>query len=157
MAFTNLSQQGAIYYWDFGDQGVPDNNSSDPNPTHVYNSPGDYLITLIVTSTNGCTDTLQKVLSVVLENNLFIPTGFTPNNDGNNDIFRVRGNNIRTSEIAIYNQWGQRIWYSPKETIGWDGSLNGSIAPNGTYAYVIEVTFDNGSKEMFRGNISVIR
>ncbi|HMT30173.1 MAG TPA: gliding motility-associated C-terminal domain-containing protein, partial [Bacteroidia bacterium] len=157
IAFANTSSQGSVYFWDFGDTGSPDNNSSDENPTHIYNQPGDYLVVLVVTNDFGCADTLKKVVSVVLNNNIFIPTGFTPNNDGNNDLFRVRGNNIRSSEMQLFNQWGERIWYSQKETLGWDGTINGTLVPNGTYAYVIEVTFDNGSKENFRGNISVIR
>ncbi len=157
VAFTNTSQAGSIYFWDFGDSGSPDNNSSDPNPTHTYNQPGDYGVTLVVTNVFGCSDTISKIVSVVLNNNLFVPTGFSPNNDGNNDIFRVRGNNIRTSEMHIYNQWGERIWFSPKETIGWDGTVNGKTVQNGTYAYVIQVTFDNGSTEQLKGNISVIR
>lgn len=157
VAFTNASQSGSVYFWDFGDTGSPDNNSSEPNPTHTFSQPGDYGVTLITTNDYGCSDTLSKIVSVVLNNNIFIPTGFTPNNDGNNDLFRVRGNNIRSSEMHIYNQWGERIWFSAKETLGWDGTINGSTVQNGTYAYVIEVTFDNGSKEKFRGNISVIR
>lgn len=157
VAFTNTSQSGTVYFWDFGDSGSPGNNSSDPNPTHTYSQPGDYSVMLVVTNNFGCSDTISKIVSVVLNNNLFIPTGFTPNNDGNNDLFRVRGNNIRSSEIHIYNQWGERIWFSAKETIGWDGTINGGTVQNGTYAYVIEVTFDNGSTEKLRGNISVIR
>ena len=155
--FTNAASSASSYYWDFGDPSSNDNNSSDPDPMHLYVQPGDYTVTLITSSAEGCTDTISKILTVVLNNHLFVPTGFTPNNDGNNDIFRVRGNNISHSEMHIYNQWGQQIWFSLKETTGWDGKMNGETVPNGTYAYMIRVTFDNGTTELLRGNISVIR
>ena len=155
--FTNNSQQATSSLWDFGDVGAPDNQSSDADPSHVYSATGDYNVMLITTNDYGCADTLLKTLSVVMNNNLFVPTGFTPNNDGNNDLFRVRGNNILHCEYHIYNQWGQQIWFSPKETIGWNGTMNGEVVANGTYAYFIKVQFENGSSEIVRGNISVIR
>ncbi len=157
IAFSNGSAAADLYYWDFGDASSSENNSSDPNPVHIYSQTGDYIITLIASNTNGCSDTLVKTVSVLMDNNLFIPSGFTPNNDGNNDYFRVRGNNILATDINIFNQWGQRIWSGGKETGGWDGTSNGQIVNNGSYAYAIEVMFDNGSKQYFRGNINVIR
>jgi len=155
--FTNNSVNGISYYWDFGDPGSVDNNSSNQNPIHIYAQPGDYPTLLIVTTAEGCVDSIAKIVAVRLDNNIFIPSGFTPNNDGNNDLFRVRGNNISYSDISIYNQWGQRIWHSPKEQLGWDGNSNGQFVSNGSYAYAIEVTFENGTTEVFRGNINVIR
>jgi gliding motility-associated-like protein len=155
--FLNNSIGGSSYFWDFGDPTSTTNTSSDPNPKHIYGAPGDYMTTLTVTNDSGCVATLQKTVSVYAADNIFIPTGFTPNGDGNNDLFRVRGNNISHYDINIFNQWGQRIWYSQKETIGWNGQSNGEYVPNGNYAYAIEVFFDNGSKTFYRGNISVIR
>ncbi|MDQ3050876.1 MAG: gliding motility-associated C-terminal domain-containing protein [Bacteroidota bacterium] len=157
IAFSNGSAAADLYYWDFGDAASSENNSSDANPVHIFSQTGDYIITLIASNTDGCTDTLVKTVSVRMDNNLFIPSGFTPNNDGNNDYFRVRGNNILATDISIFNQWGQRMWHGVKETGGWDGTSNGEIVNNGSYAYAIEVTFDNGSKQFFRGNINVIR
>jgi gliding motility-associated-like protein len=148
---------GSSYFWDFGDPSSTVNTSSDPNPRHIYTTPGDYITTLTVTNASGCVETSQKTVSIYLADNIFIPSGFTPNGDGNNDLFRVRGNNISYYDMNIFNQWGQRIWFSQKETIGWNGQSNGEYVPNGNYAYAIEVFFDNGNKTFYRGNISVIR
>lgn len=145
------------YLWDFGDPGSPDNNANTPNPFHVYAQPGDYTITLDATDLTGCSSSYSKTVTVVMKNNLFVPTGFTPNGDSNNDLFRVRGNNVRYYDMRIYNQWGQNIFHSPKETTGWDGTVNGQKTPPGSYAYVIEVVFDDGKKELLRGNINLIR
>ncbi len=156
IVFSNSSISATTYYWDFGDVTSTANNSIEQHPIHLYLQTGNYLTTLVATNQQGCTDTIRKIVSVLMDNNLFIPSGFTPNNDGNNDYFRVRGNNIKQSDISIYNQWGQRIWSSLSET-GWDGTSNGQIVNNGSYAYAIEVTYDNGIKQFFRGNINVIR
>ncbi len=152
--FTNASTNAVSYLWDFGDGGFQD---TVPNPTHTFLLPGDYTVTLYITTADGCTVSINRVLSMVLANNIFIPSGFTPNNDGNNDYFRVRGNNIQYTNISIYNQWGQRIWHSPKEQKGWDGTSGGQYVNNGAYAYAIEVTYENGTTEFYKGNINVIR
>jgi gliding motility-associated-like protein len=157
VSFTNTSTSNAAYLWNFGDAGSPDNSSIEENPSHVYPATGNYQVILIVANGFGCLDTLFKNITVRQANNIFIPTGFTPNSDGNNDIFRVRGNNILYSEMSVYSSWGQRIFYSEKETKGWDGTLNGSVVPNGNYAYVITVQYETGEQETFKGNISVIR
>ena len=157
VSFTNTSTSNAAYLWNFGDSGSPDNSSIEENPSHVYPATGTYQVILIVANGFGCLDTLFKNITVRQANNIFIPTGFTPNSDGNNDIFRVRGNNILYSEMSVYSSWGQRIFYSEKETKGWDGTLNGSVVPNGNYAYVITVQYETGEQETFKGNISVIR
>jgi len=148
---------GYSYFWDFGDPASNDNNSSDHNSSHLYALPGEFTISLTVTNSFGCVESYTKVITVSLADNLFIPTGFTPNGDGNNDLFRVRGNNISHYDMSIFNQWGQRIWSSKKETTGWNGQANGEYVANGNYAYAIEVHFENGSKTFHRGNISVIR
>lgn len=157
---VTFAVQGAgiqSYYWDFGEPSSPDNTANTPDPYHAYTTPGEYTVTLEIVTADGCSETYSKVLKVSIPNNLFIPTGFTPNSDGNNDIFRVRGHNILFYDMSIFNQWGQRIWHSPNETTGWDGTTNGEKVPVGSYAYVIEVHFDDGKKEMHRGNINLIR
>lgn len=157
LQFTNTSTANIAYLWNFGDPGSPDNTSVDTDPVHIYATTGTYQVILIAANTFGCFDTLYKTVQVRLGNNIFIPTGFTPNRDGSNDIFRVRGNNILYSEMSVFSSWGQRIFYSEKETTGWDGTVNGSVAPNGNYAYVITVQYETGEKETFKGSVSLIR
>jgi len=155
--FTDNSTSTTVWSWEFGDPNSTNNTSALQSPSHLYNTVGDYIVRLITTNNNGCSDTILRTISVNRSNNTFIPSAFTPNNDGNNDLFRVRGNNISHYDMSIYSSWGQRIFHSPKEYTGWNGIANGSLVPNGTYAYVIEVTFENGDQELYKGNISVIR
>jgi gliding motility-associated-like protein len=157
VSFLSDFKQGYTYFWNFDDPSSSNNTSSIFNPVHTYTLEGNYNVTLIVTSPQGCADTVSRTVAVVLPDNIFIPTGFTPNNDGSNDLFRVRGNNILHYDMSIFNQWGKRIFHSPTEANGWNGEANGQPVPNGTYAYAIEVYFENGTKTFYRGNISVIR
>ncbi len=157
ISFQDASTFADNYFWDFGEPGSSGNTSTISSPSHIYANVGDYLVTLTTTNNSGCSDQILRTISVNRSNNIFIPNAFTPNNDGSNDLFRVRGNNIAYYDLSIFSSWGQRIWFSPKETTGWNGTVNGDLVPNGTYSYVVEVFFEDGNKELYKGNISVIR
>jgi gliding motility-associated-like protein len=153
--FYNTTTNGYTYSWDFGDQTSNDNTSTSENPTHIYASTGEYTVQLIATNAHGCSDTLFKKIIVAHNHTIFIPTTFTPNNDGINDIFRVRGSNIKTVSMSIYNQWGQQIYHSEENS--WDGTVKGDIVQNGTYVYQAAVTYESEATEIFKGQITVIR
>lgn len=153
--FYNTTSNGFQYNWNFGDSLSNDNTSTAEDPSHTYSTPGEYTIQLIAFNQHGCADTLLKTITVAHNHSIFIPTTFTPNNDGINDIFRVRGSNIKAVSMSIFNQWGQRIFQADENL--WDGSTKGSIVQNGTYAYMIDVIYSNETTENFKGQITVIR
>ncbi|MCX6294744.1 MAG: PKD domain-containing protein [Bacteroidetes bacterium] len=105
--FSDQSTNGPIsWFWNFGDSSA-DSSSTLQNPTHIYGAGGYYDVCLIVTDINGCTDTICKteIISMPPE----VPTGFTPNGDGANDIFYVYGGPFKKLEFKIYNNWGELI------------------------------------------------
>lgn len=153
--FMNTTTGGTQYSWNFGDTASTENISTQESPTHTFSAPGEYTITLVATNAIGCVDTLYRIISVSRNNSLFIPTAFTPNNDGNNDIFRVRGVNIKSVSMKIFNQWGQSI-YTINQNY-WDGKVRGDLVQNGTYVYVIDVTYANDISETCKGQVTVIR
>lgn len=86
-----------------------------------------------------------------------VPTGFSPNGDGNNDLLNVYGTRETTDfNLEIYNRWGQRLFQSTDKTKGWDGTYNGAEAPVGVYAYTFKVTID-GEIIQKSGSITLIR
>ncbi|HWY37414.1 MAG TPA: gliding motility-associated C-terminal domain-containing protein, partial [Bacteroidia bacterium] len=86
-----------------------------------------------------------------------IPTGFSPNGDGNNDIFNVYGIADASSyELEIYNRWGEMIFRSIDKGHGWDGSYNGAPAPVGIYAYRYNVVL-NGKTYKSKGSVTLLR
>ncbi|MGE5107178.1 MAG: gliding motility-associated C-terminal domain-containing protein, partial [Sphingobacteriales bacterium] len=90
---------------------------------------------------------------------IFVPTVFTPNNDGKNDLFKPAVSlPLEVYRFEIYNRWGQKIYETQKITEGWDGQLNGRIQPQGTFIWVLHYKKYN-SKEMhlLKGMVVLIR
>ncbi|MGQ0827654.1 MAG: PKD domain-containing protein [Bacteroidota bacterium] len=138
--FTNNSTGGTQYQWDFGDGTI----DSVYNPTHVYNKPGTYTVTLVVININGCSEAHTSIIKVVEKSELCVPNVFTPNGDGNNDVFDLCGKGMTIIKGTIYNRWGMLLfqWDQPKGT--WDGRTSaGQEVPDGTYYYIIYVQSDD--------------
>jgi hypothetical protein len=88
---------------------------------------------------------------------LFIPEGFSPNIDGINDLFVIKGiENYSANKIEIYNRWGQKVFEAKPYTNNWDGksqsflNISGDQLPVGTYFYILEL--GNGSS-IYKGTI----
>jgi len=88
---------------------------------------------------------------------IFVPSGFTPNNDGRNDVLRVIGTTIKKMEFGIYNRWGERIFYTTDIRRGWDGTVKGISQPSGTFAYYLKAELIDGSMRIKKGTIMLIR
>lgn len=86
-----------------------------------------------------------------------IPTGFSPNGDGNNDVFNVYGiAEATTYEMEIYNRWGELIFRSVDKANSWDGKFNGVDVPAGVYAYRCQIMI-NGKPFKSKGNVTLLR
>jgi len=92
-----------------------------------------------------------------LGNAVFVPNTFTPNNDGKNDVFYVYGTTIAKMKLRVYNQWGQFLYESVSIQNGWDGTYKGEMQPNGVYVYYLDVEFNDGTKSMKKGTITLLR
>ncbi len=86
-----------------------------------------------------------------------IPTAFSPNGDGANDILYVRGKNVKEMLLRIYNRWGQVVFESDDLKKGWDGVFAGQEAPVEAYAYVLTGIFGSGNTFHKKGNITLLR
>lgn len=93
-----------------------------------------------------------------IADNAFIATGFSPNNDGNNDMIYLHGlEGAQSFEFTVYNRWGQQVFFTKDANTGWDGKTNGIMNPAGVYAYVLNVTNVDGSSSVKTGNITLFR
>lgn len=90
------------------------------------------------------------------EPEVFIPDAFTPNGDNDNDVFYVRGLNVREVEVRIYNRWGNEVFYSNDKDFGWDGKVNGVMQDQGVYNYYIKATCTNSKTFVKKGNLSLL-
>ena len=91
------------------------------------------------------------------ENLCYIPNVFSPNGDGNNDYFLVRGEKIEQIELRVFNRWGNCVFSTEDISGGWDGKYNGQDCPEGVYFYTLMVTYLNGVLEERKGNITLLR
>lgn len=155
--FNPVNGSSYDYEWDFGDPNSTDNTSGSPTPSHTYSQQGKYTVTLVATSDMGCSDTIFKTVSVELETDLFLPNAFTPNNDGLNDVFRLRGSQIESSSMIIVSQWGNVIYRNDDARKGWDGTVSGRYVENATYTYMVKVKKRDEPEKILKGNISLIR
>ncbi|MES2479634.1 MAG: PKD domain-containing protein [Bacteroidota bacterium] len=150
--FTNLSKNALSYLWVFGDG----NQSRAANPAHLYKRTGTFKTCLIAEGFENCNDTICKDISALIVPRIDVPTAFTPNGDGINDILYVRGAAIQMMDFSIYNRWGQLVFRTSSTEQGWDGTFNGKPQPMESYAYVLNATFINGETESKRGNITLL-
>ena len=155
VTFQNNSQAASGYSWVFGDTSSQ-NTSTLAQPTYIYNTAGNYNVLLLAVNTYGCTDTLLKSINVGGKGDWFIPTTFTPNGDGINDLFRVRGKNIITKNMKIFDQWGSLIYETDKINPTWDGFGKGQMSQNGNYIYKIIIEKQDLTEEELTGTITVI-
>ncbi len=157
VTFTNNSTTGVgiVYVWDFEGDGTPDDNTFEP--THIYPNLGTYVTSLVLTD-GVCFDTASVIIEVIGESTILIPNVFTPNADGQNDVFTVSGTNLESVTGQIFNRWGQKLYEWDNVKGYWDGrTLAGEECPDGTYFYIIEATGLDGEEYFKKGGFSLIR
>lgn len=118
---------------------------------------------ITVTDANGCTinenvlltDPLIECDSTIAH--VFVPTVFSPNGDGINDVLYVRGEKIQTLEFVIYSRWGQKIFESSSKEIGWDGTKDGKHLDPGVFVYYVLVTTTENERIEIHGDVTLVR
>ncbi|MCK9612341.1 MAG: gliding motility-associated C-terminal domain-containing protein [Bacteroidales bacterium] len=88
---------------------------------------------------------------------LYLPNIFSPNGDGQNDVFRVRGENIETLHLAVYNRWGEKVFESQNKNDGWDGNYKGKPCSANVYVYHATIVFEDGTETSRKGNVTLVR
>ena len=164
--FYNETPEAVQYLWQFGDGG----SSEKENPVYTYLEDGLYDVTYIVSDINLCSDTLvmEDYIKVGKDSYLVFPTAFTPNVEHSNgghfsegerrlDVFYPIGRNVDSYKLEIYSSWGNKVFESNDQYIGWDGYYLGKCAAQGTYFYRAEGRFKDGNAFQYSGNLMLIR
>ncbi len=107
---------------------------------------------------NGCVASDSLTVFVFNPEQLFVPTAFSPNGDGVNDVFAVfPGKAVANiSQIEIFDRWGNQV-FAANSNVGWDGIFDGKIAPNGVYVWLLTVEFIDGRIQQLSGDVTLIR
>ncbi len=121
---------------------------------YTVTAPGVYQLT----ATNVCGSTTRQITITQSVCGLFMPNAFTPNDDGINDLFRVKYPGfIRTLQMIIYNRFGQVVFKSADPCAGWDGNYKGAPQPAGIYVWTIVVTGTDNTTQSAKGTVQLIR
>ena len=129
------------------------NPEARPEETTIY--------TVSIVTEDGCVASDTVLVTVrnrpCLEPYIFIPTAFTPNGDGFNDIFRVRGDEITEIHLIIWNRWGEIIFETKELGEGWDGSYQGRSLTPDAYAYYVRLLCEGGEELIRKGNVTLLK
>lgn len=162
IGFGDTTQLNAIYqqasslYWNadstLSSTLIP-NPTADPKVTTTYS--------VNVTDNSGCK--LKKDVTVVVllapcaSSNLYVPNAFSPNNDGKNDKLYVRGNYIQDMYFTVYDRWGQKMFETRDQNVGWDGTYHGKKLDPAVFGWYITGTCEQGQKFFKKGNVTLLR
>ena len=144
--------------WSFGDG----TSGTGSGPVHVYNTTNGatiYTITLTVLDSFGCQKSVSKKIKIYPSCILDVPNGFTPNNDGHNDLlYPLNAVKAQQLEFYVYNRWGQLVFRTTNWKQGWDGRLNGVLQPAGTYIWMLRFVERDTQKKIFlKGTTILVR
>ena len=105
------------------------------------------------------TDSVEIISCPLGTINVYMPTAFTPNGDGVNDVFRPVTNELVNIHLMIYNRWGELIFETQDITKGWDGTSKGRKCEVGAYTYILtyEDTSSQSSTKKITGSVILLR
>ena len=119
---------------------------------------GNITYTVVATTANGCTGTGSITIDVAAYSNIIVPNAFTPNNDGHNDVLKVDAIGIRDFKyFSVFNRWGQEVFTTSNQGIGWDGTRGGQLEPAGVYVWAAMGLDFAGKQVLRKGTVILIR
>ncbi|MFN0216501.1 MAG: T9SS type B sorting domain-containing protein [Saprospiraceae bacterium] len=146
----------------------PFDSSECPDPgclTQVVTPFVSTVYNILVQALNGCTAQDKVTVIVDRRRQIYVPNVFTPNEDGTNDLFTIYakpGSVSKILSLQVFDRWGEALitlkdFLPNNPTIGWDGSFNGEPMNPGVFVWVAEIEFIDGQRELFKGDVTVVR
>lgn len=162
VAYHETTLMSTDYGESYSYQWTPTKYMDSPNSPSTTVSPDTTTTyTVTVTDTFGCTrtDTVTiRVTPVVCGLPfVFIPNSFTPNGDGTNDVLYVRSDILDECYFVVYDRWGEKLFETHDQTIGWDGTFKQKPCPRATYDYYFKGKCKDGDELELKGNVTLIR
>lgn len=135
-------------------------NPNIPNPIGTYTSANDTIrYKLTVADQAGCVDSAFMTVRIFqVKPTIFVPTAFTPNNDGLNDVVRPICVGIqKINYFSIYNRWGQLVFTTTEDRAGWDGRIKGRYQDSNVFVWMVSAVDYQGNKIFLKGTVTLIR
>jgi gliding motility-associated-like protein len=136
------------------------NNTATSNPVAKINSPIDSIrYKVFVTDLLGCLDSATILVRIFRTNpQIFVPTGFTPNGDGKNDVLKPIAVGIERIEyFKVFNRWGQLVFSTTVNGQGWNGEIAGKPQTTNTYVWLVQAVDYTGKPIFQKGTATLIR
>jgi gliding motility-associated-like protein len=135
--------------------GLSNNNTFDVNAFPINTT------TYSLTVDNGTCKATDSLVVTAECSSIYMPSAFTPNGDGLNDVFTAFGMDLKEYQLIIYNRWGEKIFQTKDINLGWDGTYKGTASPLGLYIWELEASDKNGKPLLndiqSRGTVSLVR
>lgn len=144
------STTAPVYYW------TPSFLVSNSNVLNPITNPTETTVYTLTAEENGCT--LSDQMTVFVETSMVIPNTISPNDDGNNDTWVIKGiEKYPDNIVKIYDRWGQLIFSTSSYSLAkaWDGKIRGRLVTESVYYYVIEL--NNDTDDILKGSLTVIK
>jgi gliding motility-associated-like protein len=151
----NLIQLAEVLFFN----GSPSTGLDNPNIRNPVAKPlEDILYIVTATDDGGCRNADSVFIRVNPKTDIFIPSAFTPNDDGKNDILKPSLSiQFKLNYFTIYDRWGQIVYTTSQSGTGWDGKLNGLLQNNDVYIWMIKVTDRSNKVIEKKGIVALIR
>jgi gliding motility-associated-like protein len=140
------------YFWS-PPQGLDCSDCQNPLAT-PYVDGGVFTVTITY---NGHCTANASVLIHVNPGEVYIPNAFSPNGDGDNDVFYLYGYGIKVVILKVFNRWGEKVFESHDQLEGWDGSYKGVMQNPDVFVYEATVVFLDNTTKNFKGSLTLIR
>lgn len=151
VSIKDLSVGAESMAWNFGDS---DSLFSSQQEHHTYRDTGWFQIRLVVTSEYGCIDSTKALVRVNPYYTCFIPTSFTPNGDGLNDIFEINSAYVQNCNLQVFDRWGKLLYNkSGNSNVSWDGSN----LPEGVYMYKLLMRDTKNKDYEYFGELTLLK
>jgi len=152
---TTIATNDALnYLWKFSDG----SSFTEKDVSKTFTTSGDHTVKLIATSPVECADSIQKTISILEQCAPYIPTAFTPNGDGLNDIIKPYLIGMKSlNRFAIYNRNGNIVFSTSKEGEGWDGTYKGIKLDPDVFVWMLEYITNEDRRVVQKGTLTLIR
>jgi gliding motility-associated-like protein len=136
---------------------ISDYSSSQTNEL-VYSENVNVYRVVAVENYNEQIVSVSNTVSVEKPLRLYAPNAFSPDGDGINDVFEIKGQGVEEMELEIYNRWGQMVYRSDNLALAWNGEYKGKESPLGTYVYQVKAVNVSGNITIAKkGSVVLVR
>lgn len=145
--------------WYFGNGNTSSAQNPEPQLYPTVTRDRLFSVQLVVSNDIPCSDTTYKMITVLYNCYIAVPSAFTPNGDGLNDyLYPMNAYKATNLEFRVYNRWGQQVFETRDWTRKWDGTINGVPQAPGVFAWYLSYTnTDNQQKYFLKGTTVLIR